>query len=412
MTTAHKPPVELTVDFDVYDPALSTPVDVIQDRVAELAAKGPVVYSTAHGGHWIVTRYHEIQKVLTDPETFSSFPNNLVTNDMFKLIPVEADPPEHAGMRHALLPLFSPQRMKKLSEEIRTVVNDLLDGFTARGEAEFISEFAHELPARVFLALMDWPLEDAPLFTEATDAILLGKPGGTEEESNQARMMAGLQMFGYFQKVLEDRRTNPGDDITSVIVGSEVDLGGGIRRLTDDELCRMLFVLLIAGLHTVQGSLAWSIVHLVNHPDQRAAIIDDPALIPKAVEEILRIEAAVVPGRRATRDVELGGVTIAKDDQLIVMLCSANRDGAEFDDPDDFQIERYPNRHLSFGSGPHRCLGSHLARIELTVALEELHRRIPDYQMVDNDPPIFHSSQVRGCIRLPITFTPEGTPSS
>jgi cytochrome P450 len=408
MTTAQKAPADLVVDFDVYDPGLATPVDVMQERVAELAAKGPVVYSTAYGGHWIVTRYKEIHKVLTDPETFSSFPNNLVTNDMFKLIPVESDPPEHAGIRHALLPLFSPQRMKKLSADIRGVVNELIDGFATKGEAEFISEFAHELPARIFLALMDWPLADAPLFTDATDIILLGKPGGTEEESNQARMMAGLEMFGYFQKVLEDRRANPRDDITSLVVHSEVDLGEGARLLTDEELNQMFFLLLIAGLHTVQGSLAWSIVHLVNNPAQRDAIIADPALIPKAVEEILRMEAAVVPGRRATRDVELGGVKIAKDDQLILMLCSANRDGVEFGEPDDFQISRDPNRHLSFGSGPHRCLGSHLARIELNIAVEELHRRIPDYRLVESDPPIFHSSQVRGCIRLPITFTPEG----
>jgi cytochrome P450 len=156
----------------------------------------------------------------------------------------------------------------------------------------------------------------------------------------------------------------------------------------------------------VQGSLAWAIVHLVNNPGKRAEIIADPTTIPRAVDEILRIEAAVVPGRRATRDVELGGVKIAKDDQLILMLCSANRDGDEFPAPNDFDIVRYPNRHLSFGSGPHHCLGAHLARVELGVALEELHRRIPDYQLVESDPPVFHSTQVRGCHRMSITFTP------
>jgi cytochrome P450 len=411
MTTAEKAtpevPPELVVDFDIYDTGLAAPVDVVQQRAAELAAKGPVVYSTAYGGHWVVTRYNEIQAVLTDPETFSSYPNNLVTSDIGRLIPVESDPPEHSGIRQALLPLFSPQRMKKLSGDIRGVVNELIDQFGADGEAEFISQFAHELPARIFLALMDLPLADAPLFTEATDTILFGKPGGTEEESNTARMMAGLQMFGYFQKVVEDRRASRGDDVTSAIVNTEVELADGKRVLTDEELNRMFFVLLIAGLHTVQGSLAWSIVHLANNPAQRAAIVADPAAIPKAVEEILRFEAAVIPGRRATRDTELGGIPIAEGDQLILLLCSANRDGAEFPEPNEFHIDRNPNRHLSFGSGPHRCLGSHLARIELNIALEELHRRIPDYQLVQSDPPVFHSSQVRGCVRLPITFTPE-----
>lgn len=410
MTTTERAPAALTVDFDVYNPALASPVDVMQEKVAELAAKGPVVYSTAHGGHWIVTHYKEIHEILTDPDTFSSYPNNLVTPaDFGRFIPLELDPPEHTAYRHALQPLFSPQRMKRLTDQIRKVVNDLIDEFAPSGQAEFISQFAHELPARVFLALMDWPLEDAPMFTEATDAVLFGKPGGdgTQEENDQAIMMAAMTIAGHFHGVIADRRANPGDDATSKLIHTEVDLPDGKRLLTDEELFRMFFLLLMGGLHTVQGSLAWSVVHFTNNPDRRAAIIADPSLIPAAVEEILRIEAAVVPGRRATRDVELGGVHIAKDDQLILMLCSANRDPAQFDEPGSFTIARHPNRHLSFGAGPHRCLGSHLGRVELVVALEELHRRIPDYQLVPSDPPVFHSTQVRGCHRMPITFTPK-----
>ena len=409
MTTAmDRVPPNLVTDFDVYEPSLATPVDVFQQRVAELAAKGPVVYSPAYGGHWVVTRYKEIQQVLTDPKTFSSYPNNLVTPaDFGKFIPLELDPPEHTAYRQVLQPLFSPQRMKKLSDDIRTVVNGLIDEFAPKGQAEFISEFAHELPARIFLALMDWPLEDAPLFTEATDVVLFGKPGGTPEESDQARIAAGLTVAGYFQKVIEDRRSNPREDATSKLINTEVALPDGTRLLEDQELILMFYLLLMGGLHTVQGSLAWAIVHLVNNPAQRDRIITDPAVIPRAVEEILRIEAAVAAGRRATRDVELGGVSIAEGDQLLLMLCSANRDPDAFPHPTDFDINRSPNRHLSFGAGVHRCLGSHLGRVELTIALEELHRRIPDYQLVESDPPIFHSTQVRGCLRMPITFTPE-----
>jgi cytochrome P450 len=409
MTTAmDRVPPNLVTDFDVYEPSLATPVDVFQQRVAELAAKGPVVYSPAYGGHWVVTGYKEVHQVLTDPKTFSSYPNNLVTPaDFGKFIPLELDPPDHTAYRQVLQPLFSPQRMKKLSDDIRTVVNGLIDEFAPRGEAEFISEFAHELPARIFLALMDWPLEDAPLFTEATDVVLFGKPGGTQEESDQARISAGLTVAGYFQKVIEDRRSNPRDDATSKLINTEVALPDGTRLLEDQELFLMFYLLLMGGLHTVQGSLAWAIMHLVENPSQRDSIITDPAVIPTAVEEILRIEAAVAAGRRATRDVDLGGVSIAEGDQLLLMLCSANRDPDTFPHPNDFDINRSPNRHLSFGAGVHRCLGSHLGRIELTIALEELHRRIPDYQLVESDPPVFHSTQVRGCLRMPITFTPE-----
>ncbi|NCL77310.1 cytochrome P450 [Rhodococcus sp. YH1] len=394
------------VDFDIYDPSLTDPVDTVQEKVAELAAKGPVVYSTAHGGHWIVTRYRELHEVLRDPETFSSYPNNLVNAGDGKFLPLELDPPEHTGYRVALQPLFSPNRMKALSEQIRGVVNELIDSFAGKGEAEFIADFAHELPTRVFLALMDWPLEDAPILTEATDTALMGKPGASEDESAKARAEAAQQMFAYFQKIVDERRANPSEDVTSALIRTEVDLEDGKRLLTDEELTRMFFLLLIAGLHTVQGSLAWAVIHLVNNPRQRAALIEDDSLIPNAVEEVLRIEAAVSMGRRATRDVELGGAKIKAGDQLLLVLCSANRDGSEFEDPDEFVIDRSPNRHLTFGAGPHRCLGSHLARIELSIALEELHRRIPDYELVESDPPILHATQVRGCLRLPIRFTP------
>jgi cytochrome P450 len=409
MTTAmDRVPPNLVTDFDVYDESLATPVDVFQERVAELAAKGPVVYSPAYGGHWVVTRYNEIQQVLTDPKTFSSYPNNLVTPmDFGKFIPLELDPPEHTAYRQVLQPLFSPQRMKKLSEHIREVVNELIDGFAPRGHAEFISEFAHELPTRIFLALMDWPLEDAPMFTEATDVVLFGKPGGTREESDLARIAAGLTVAGHFHNVIEDRRNNPRDDATSTLINTEVALPDGTRALEDQELILMFYLLLMGGLHTVQGSLAWAIQHFVNNPAQRDLITADPTAIPKAVEEILRMEAAVSAGRRATRDVELGGVSIAEGDQLLLILSSANRDPDAFPNPGDFDINRSPNRHLSFGAGVHRCLGSHLGRVELTIALEELHRRIPDYQLVESDPPVFHSTQVRGCLRMPITFTPE-----
>ena len=407
-TTKCQVPEHLVVDFDVYDASLAVPVDVMQQRAAQLNEKGPVVYSTAHGGHWVVTGYTEIHRILTDAETFSSYPNNLVTPVEFgKFLPLEVDPPEHTAYRHVLQPLFSPQRMKKLSDDIRGVVTDLIDRFAHKGHAEFIAEFAHALPTTVFLALVDWPLEDADMFTEATDVVLMGKPGGTAEESDQARIMAGVQMLGYFQKILEDRRASPGDDVTSKIIHTEVDLPDGKRLLTDEELNRMFFLLLIGGLHTVQGSLAWTILHMSTNPEQRDKVMADPTMIPKAVEEILRIEASTILGRRATRDVEVGGVTIGKDDQLIVMLCTGNRDADEFSDPLVFDIARSPNRHLSFGAGVHRCVGSHLARVELTIALEELHRRIPDYRLVDSDPPTWHASQVRGCARMPITFTPE-----
>ena len=407
-TSSTEAPEHLRTDFDVYDPGLGGTTDLFNAEIAKLAAQGPVVFSSAHGGHWIVTGYDEVHAVLRDPATFSSYPNNLVNAGDGKFIPLELDPPEHTAYRHALQPLFSPTRMKVLEPRIRAMVNRLIDGFATRGSAEFISEFAHELPTSVFLQLMDWPLADAPMFTEMTDITLQGKPGATEEESAAARQQAAQQMFGYFAGVLANRRARPGaDDVTTTIINTPVEIEGSARLLTDEELCRMFFLLLIAGLHTVQGSLAWSVLHLSARPDERQRLIDDPALLPGAVEEMLRIESAVSMGRRVTRDTELGGVKLKAGDQLLVVLAGANRDGRQFNEPDEVRIDRAPNRHLAFGSGPHRCLGSHLARIELTIALEEIHRRIPDYRLDPGQPALSHASQVRGVVKLPILFTPE-----
>ncbi|MBL7497771.1 cytochrome P450 [Frankia sp. CNm7] len=408
-TTRAAIPDSLRVDFDIYDPALASPVDIMQEKMAELAARGPVTWSSAYGGHWIVTGYAEAHAVLRDHETFSSWPNNLALRDAgVPMIPLEIDPPDHAAFRHALQPLFAPTRMRALEAQIRGITGELIDGFAASGGAEFVSQFAHELPTRVFLALMGWPLHDAPMFTAATDAILLGEPGGTEEESNAARLRAQQQLFGYFAGVLADRRgaTGPAADVTAAIIDTPVPFRDGPRLLTDAELCNMFFLLLIAGLHTVQGSLAWSLIHLAARPEQRRRLLDDPGLIKEAVEELLRIEAAVAMGRRVTRDTSLGGVELAAGDQVLVLLAAANRDEREFSEPDEVRIDRSPNRHISFGAGVHRCLGSHLARVELRVALEELLRRIPDYRLDPDQPVVSHGSQVRGVVRLPIRFTP------
>ncbi|MEZ0355250.1 cytochrome P450 [Mycobacterium sp. SA01] len=401
-------PERLVTDFDIYDPSLGGEVDRLNEKVRELADAGPIVYSTAHGGHWIITGYQEAHAVLRDAETFSSYPNNLVGAGDGKFIPIELDPPEHTSYRKVLQPLFSPRRMKEMEAEIRLVVDRLIDNFADRGSAEFVSEFAHELPTSVFLTLMGWPLEDAPLFTGATDIAILGKPGATEEENLAARHQAAGQMFGYFAQVVADRRARPdATDITSVIINTPLDTPEGPRQLTDDELCRMFFLLLIAGLHTVQGTLAWSVIHLAGRPALRQQLIEDPGLLPGAVEEMLRYEAAVSMGRNATVDTEIGGLPIKQGDQLVVILAGVNRDRGEFVDPDEVQLDRTPNRHLAFGSGPHRCIGSHLARIEVAAALEAIHRRIPDYRIDTSKPVLSHASQVRGVTQLPILFTPE-----
>ncbi|MGV0644649.1 cytochrome P450 [Mycolicibacterium sp. XJ2546] len=404
---------DLVVDFDVYDPSVTMPIDRMQETTAALAEIGPLVWSTAHGGHWLVTSYELVHTILRDPETFSSYPTNLVNSSQGRLLPIDLDPPEHTSFRRALQPLFNPSRMKALEPQIREIVIELITSFQADGRVEFVERFAHELPTRVFLALMGWPLEHAHRFTEATEIALNGRPGDTPEQAVESRTEAVFGMFGYFMNVIAERRAamQSGDassaDVTNAIISTEVlDADSVERPLTDDELARMFFLLLMAGLHTTQGSLCWMMLHLSQNPEERGRIISDPTAIPVAVEEVLRYEAAISMGRRALRDVEIGGVRVREGDQLLMLLCAANRDAAEFAEPNRLDVTRTPNRHLAFGSGPHRCLGSHLARQMLTTACEELHARIRDYRLDPQDPPVVVPSQVRGFARMPLLFTP------
>ena len=218
------------------------------------------------------------------------------------------------------------------------------------------------------------------------------------------RAKANEEVFAYFADIIAARRKNRGDDATSILLDSKY---GGERPLSDDELLRALWLLMLGGLHTVRGVLGFGIIQLTRHPEQRQRLVDDPSLMASAVEELLRVEAPVTAGRIVAKPVEFRGVQMQPGDMVLVFLSAASRDPEEFKDPHALLVDRTPNRHFAFSGGPHRCVGSYLARIELRVALEEIHRRIPDYQLVADRAPVLHHSSVRGLFELPLTFTPE-----
>jgi cytochrome P450 len=395
-------PDDLVVDFDIHDDGLTPKV---YERYAELRRSCPVAWTNSHGGHWIVTRYADIHEISHCPEVFSNHPVAIPPNlgQDRPLIPLEIDPPDHTAYRHILTPLFSPARMQALEPQIRSLVNELIDGFAARGECELIEEFARPLPAAVFLGLMGWPLEDAPQLLSWTYDVIEGKPGGTDEESDEVRMAAGLAIYTYFAELLDHCYEEPGDDIVSQLTQARFD---GERELSQFEILDIVFIVMIGGLHTVTGTLGNSIIYLAEHPEQRQRLVEHPELTPTAVEELLRWESIVAPGRRVTAPVEIGGVRFEPGDRVLLPLGAAGRDPEEFDDAEEVVLDREPNRHLAFGSGPHRCLGSHLARVELKVALEELHRRIPDYRLRPERPPVVKLHQVKSVASLPLRFTP------
>jgi cytochrome P450 len=402
MTLPSHVPQNLVVDFDIYDHSMA---DHLHDVVAELQRTTPVAWTERNEGHWIVTRYEDVQRVLRDAQDFSShpvaIPRSREAEERNRPIPVCYDPPEHTYYRDMIAPLFTPRRMRELEEQIRKLVNELIDGFEHQGGCEFISQFARPLPTTVFLLLMGWPLDNAAEFNHWSHQILIGKPGGTIEESAAVRKEYFDKTYAYFDALVQDRRRNPQDDFTTMLVHGKY---AGERLLTDDELQRMLQLLMAGGLHTVQGSLAYAAIRFAQHPEEQDRLRSDRALVPHAVEELLRWQPPVWPGRRAVHDTVVNGVPIKADDMILCAVTGANNDPSEFDDPSDLDLDRRGNRHLAFGVGPHRCIGSHLARIELRIAFEELHRRLPTYRLDPERPPVRHLGTVNGVSELRLTF--------
>ena len=324
-------------------------------------------------------KYEDIDHVLHTPELFSSeFHKNGPSADR-PLIPINLDPPHHRKWRQLLDPMFNKREMLKLEEDIARRVNVLIDGFIERGECDYAEEYAVPLPCTVFLCLMGLPLEDLDVFIDLKERLLRGGGGGFMVQ-DEVQMKANEELTERFEKLIEDRKRDPQDDVLTKIINSEIDG----RPITHAELLGTCHLLFIAGLDTVTDSLTCFYAFLAENPEHRQRIVDDPLVVNRAIEEMLRFESPVpfVP-RVATQDMELRGCPVVKGDQVVVLLGSANNDDEAHDRPDVVDFDRESVRHYAFGGGIHRCLGSHLARLELKVSLQEWHKRIPEYHIKD-----------------------------
>ncbi len=349
----------------------------------------------------LITRHEDVVWALRSPQIFSSGSDAIDIGNIRPLIPLQIDPPDHVKFRRLLDPLFSPREMEKLEADVRALVVELIDDFVAAGECEFNTAVAIPLPCIVFLRLMGLPLDDLDLFLRFKDGII--RPdAATPAEGRAMARETGKEIYAYFEQVIAERRVQPRDDLLSGFLSAEID--GSV--LTTEDILDISYLFLLAGLDTVTASLGCAVTYLADHPERQQALRDDPALIPAAVEELLRWETPV-PGvvRVATQDVEVAGTTIPAGATVTCLLASANTDGAEFADPESVDFEREANRHLAFGGGVHRCLGSHLARLEMRVALEELHRRVPAYAIKAGETPIY-TMGIRGVEYLPLVWQP------
>jgi cytochrome P450 len=321
----------------------------------------------------------DVRHVLQHPEIFSSGIDAVEIGQIRPLIPLQIDPPHHKNFRKLLDPIFAPKQVALLEDRTRTLVKELIAAVVDDGECNFHHAIAEALPTTVFLQLLGLPLDRLPEFLELKDGIIR-PPVTTNEERVTYTRTVGAKVYAMLQAALDERKDARTDDILSMFLDAEVDG----HRLTNDDILDIGYLFFIAGLDTVTCSLDCMLAYLAQNPERRQQLVDDPSLIQHAIEEMLRWETPV-PGvvRVTTQDTEIGGCPIKKGQVVSVILGAANTDERTWTDPDAVDFDREENRHLSFGGGAHRCLGSHLARMELRVALEEWHKAVPDYRVKD-----------------------------
>lgn len=352
-------------------------------------------------GVHIISRYEDVRFTLRHPEIFSS---DFVAVDIGQdrpLIPLQVDPPEHAHYRRVMDPHLAVKELTQLERDARVLVNEVIDRFIDRGECDFHAEFSMPLPCMIFLSLTGLPLEELPRFLTWKDNII--RPDTMDmEEAASIRKQTGAEIYAFFEKAIDERADGRMDDIISRFMRTEVDG----RTMSREEMLDLCYLFILGGLDTVTATLDCSIAYLSQHPDHRKALVEDPSLVPDAVEELLRTQTPVMQVLRVVvQPHEMHGVKMEPGDHVLVMLGSADTDPTEFgDDADLFNLHRESNRHLAFGGGPHRCLGSHLARLELRVALEELHKRIPDYSLAGGAE-LEYSPGIREIKSLPLVFS-------
>jgi len=327
-------------------------------------------------GFWTVVNYEGILQIMQDPETFSSsVVVALDPNPPYKWIPEMLDGDEHKQWRRQLGPLFAPGAVARLDDTVRLRAIELIDGLADRGSCDFMADFAQRFPTTIFLELMGLPVDELAQFLEWEHDIL--HTGRGEEGAQEKQIAAMMAVMARFQTVIAERREQPRDDIVSRALTYEIDG----KPVSDADLLSFCLLMFMAGLDTVSATLGWTFLHLAGNDDDRTQIVEDPRLIPTAVEEFLRAFAIVVPARKVMKDVEIQGCPMKAGDMVNIPLNAATRDDAAFPNATTVDITRKPNNHIGFGAGPHRCLGSHLARRELKIALEEWHKRVPHYRV-------------------------------
>lgn len=354
--------------------------------------------SATPSGAWVAVRYAECVQILQDWEHFSSSPTPEGAEQLAGDLVITLDPPRQQKFRKVLNPYFSPARMKALRHEIAAETDDLIDVFIESGSGD-LAEVAWRQPGIVFFKyLLGMPVDDVPLCVELTDTAL---NGATEE----ARMGAWGGLYQHLHDAVTARTAEPPrDDMIDVLLSAEIDG----EKLAFGDVVSNAMLLVQAGLETTASAMSFAYHYLATNPAERDRLIAEPDLLARAVEEFIRFAGSIhgIP-RTVAKEVELSGCTFSPGESVIVNYASANRDEEQFPEADRCILDRRENRHLGFGAGVHRCLGSNLARLEFQVGLERVLARMPDFTLTAGAEAKFHGNSVtRGFRSVPVTFTP------
>jgi cytochrome P450 len=390
-------PLDRVVDYDVYRGALPETETELHHGLFSLAEKyGRGIFWTPHnGGHWFINDFELLFEAARKPELFSSTAMTIPPVPVEpRLIPLFLDPPEHGLFRAPLMRQFTPGRILAMEAGIREFTNELIDAIEAKGSCDFVEAMAEPLPIKIFMRIMGMPLDRLREFREWILDML--------SSDDNRRVSSYANIAGLMDGLIRERQAEPRDDLISHLL--TLDIGG--RPITYDEVQAYCLLLFAAGLDTVANAMAFAMHFMASRPDLQARLSADPALIPEAVEELLRKFGVPMPARTATCDFTFGGADIRKGERIMLMLPACNLDSKAFPDPIAFDLERKNKAHIAFNVGPHRCIGSHLARLELKVFWEEWLRRIPSFCLDPALPATYRSGLTLAIVDLGIAWDP------
>jgi len=391
---------DFATDFDHLDPQwVNDPYPIWED----LRGRCPVAHTERFGGAWFPATHEGVSAVAKDTEHFTSRQviisyTRPTEEDLPAPIglapPITSDPPFHVDARRLILPAFAPGPINALEPAIRELCNRLLDNL---GDHEIVNageEYAQFIPPAVIAKMLGFPPEDEDFFREIIHNII----GSADNQDDAERERLQAQTEAYFDKQIQDHIDNPRDDLTTYLLN--VELGG--QKLQHDHVRGTMILILVAGIDTTWSAIGASIWHLAQNPADLARLVNEPDLMPVAIEEFLRYYAPVTMGRMVKEDFDFNGCPMKKDDWVLLGFPAANRDPAAFKDADKFIIDREENRHVAFGLGIHRCAGSNLARLELRIAIEEFIKRYPKFELANPEGVTWAPGQVRGPRNLPV----------